>query len=73
MADVGQEGMHHNINVQNQRSTNNTIPAEDFEAAKAKALKIGAVAVYVEDLRREFCEELCFQSNAKPYMKIFNF
>jgi argininosuccinate synthase len=26
--------------------------AEDFEAAKAKALKIGAVACYVEDLRR---------------------
>ncbi|PMD22886.1 argininosuccinate synthetase [Hyaloscypha hepaticicola] len=33
---------------------------EDFEAAKAKALKIGAVACYVEDLRREFIEELCF-------------
>jgi argininosuccinate synthase len=34
--------------------------AEDFEAAKAKALKIGASACYVEDLRREFIEELCF-------------
>jgi argininosuccinate synthase len=34
--------------------------AEDFEAAKAKALKIGAVACYVEDLKREFVEELCF-------------
>lgn len=33
---------------------------EDFEAAKAKAKKIGASAVYVEDLRREFIEELCF-------------
>jgi argininosuccinate synthase len=33
---------------------------EDFEAAKAKALKIGASACYVEDLRREFIEELCF-------------
>jgi hypothetical protein len=33
---------------------------EDFEAAKAKALKIGALACYVEDLRREFIEELCF-------------
>jgi argininosuccinate synthase len=33
---------------------------EDFEAAKAKALKIGATACYVEDLRREFIEELCF-------------
>ena len=32
---------------------------EDFEAAK-KAEKIGAVKVYVEDLRREFVEELCF-------------
>lgn len=34
--------------------------AEDFEAAKKKALKIGAEKVYVEDLRREFVEELCF-------------
>lgn len=33
---------------------------EDFDAAKAKALKIGAEKVYVEDLRREFVEELCF-------------
>jgi argininosuccinate synthase len=33
---------------------------EDFEAAKAKALKIGASAVYIEDVRREFIEELCF-------------
>ena len=33
---------------------------EDFEAAKAKALKIGASKVYIEDLRKEFVEELCF-------------
>lgn len=33
---------------------------EDFETAKKKAEKIGAVKVYVEDLRREFVEELCF-------------
>ncbi|KAI9857239.1 MAG: argininosuccinate synthetase [Vezdaea acicularis] len=33
---------------------------EDFEAAKKKAMKIGAEKVYVEDLRREFIEELCF-------------
>ncbi|RKF55138.1 Argininosuccinate synthase [Erysiphe neolycopersici] len=33
---------------------------EDFEAAKTKALKIGAVACYIEDLKREFIEELCF-------------
>ncbi|KAI9674688.1 MAG: argininosuccinate synthetase [Caeruleum heppii] len=33
---------------------------EDFEAAKQKALKIGAEKVYIEDLRREFIEELCF-------------
>lgn len=40
---------------------------EDFEAAKAKALKVGAVACYVEDLKKEFVEELCFpaiQANA---------
>ena len=34
--------------------------AEDFEAAKAKALKIGACACYIEDLREEFIKELCF-------------
>ncbi|TGZ79698.1 argininosuccinate synthase [Ascodesmis nigricans] len=33
---------------------------EDFEAAKEKALKIGASKVYIEDLRREFVEALCF-------------
>lgn len=33
---------------------------EDFEAAKAKAMACGAEKVYVEDLRREFIEELCF-------------
>lgn len=38
----------------------NSSVAEDFEAAKKKALKIGAEKVYVEDLRREFVEELCF-------------
>ncbi|KAI5819716.1 argininosuccinate synthase-like protein [Pyronema omphalodes] len=33
---------------------------EDFEAAKEKALKIGASKVYVEDIRKEFVEELCY-------------
>ncbi|KAH0603667.1 uncharacterized protein H6S33_007326 [Morchella sextelata] len=33
---------------------------EDFEAAKEKALKIGASKVYVEDIRKEFVEEFCF-------------
>lgn len=33
---------------------------EDFETARKKALKIGAVAVYVEDLRKEFVEELIY-------------
>jgi argininosuccinate synthase len=40
---------------------------EDFEAAKQKALKIGAEKCYVEDLRAEFISELCFpaiQANA---------
>jgi argininosuccinate synthase len=40
---------------------------EDFEAAREKALKIGATKFVVEDVRREFVEELCFpavQSNA---------
>lgn len=33
---------------------------EDFEAAKAKALKIGAEKCYIEDLKKEFIEELCW-------------
>ena len=33
---------------------------EDFEAARAKALKIGASKVYVEDLRRDFVENYIF-------------
>lgn len=33
---------------------------EDFEAAKAKALKIGAKECYIEDLQDEFVKELCF-------------
>jgi len=40
---------------------------EDFDAAKEKALKIGAEKCYIEDLKKEFVEELCWpavQSNA---------
>ncbi|KAI9714008.1 MAG: argininosuccinate synthetase [Bogoriella megaspora] len=37
---------------------------EDFEAAKKKALKIGASACYVEDIRREFILELCWPAVA---------
>lgn len=33
---------------------------EDFQAAKAKALKIGAKECYIEDLQDEFVKELCF-------------
>ncbi|ORY06099.1 argininosuccinate synthase [Basidiobolus meristosporus CBS 931.73] len=33
---------------------------EDFEAAREKALKIGASKVFIEDLRREFVEELIY-------------
>lgn len=33
---------------------------EDFDAARRKALKIGAVDVFVEDLRLEFVEKFCF-------------
>lgn len=36
---------------------------EDFDAAKAKALKIGAVACYVVDLRREFIGKFLDFSN----------
>ncbi|KAM0720818.1 hypothetical protein Q7P37_003103 [Cladosporium fusiforme] len=37
---------------------------EDFEAAKEKALKIGASACYIEDCREEFVKELCFPAIA---------
>lgn len=40
---------------------------EDFDAAREKALQIGATKFVVEDVRREFVEELCFpavQTNA---------
>jgi len=37
---------------------------EDFAAAKEKALKIGATKCYIEDVRREFIEELCYPAIA---------
>ena len=33
---------------------------EDFEAAKKKAAKVGAVDCIVEDLRKEFVTDLCW-------------
>ena len=36
---------------------------EDFEAAKAKALKIGAKKFFLEDLKREFVEELIYRES----------
>jgi len=35
---------------------------EDFKAAEAKALKIGAKKVYIEDLKKEFVEDFIFKS-----------
>ena len=35
---------------------------EDFEAAREKALKIGATKVFIEDLRKEFVEDLVWAS-----------
>lgn len=37
---------------------------EDFEAAREKALKIGALKCEIVDIRREFIEELCFPAIA---------
>ncbi len=34
---------------------------EDFEAARAKAMKCGASGFYVADLKREFVEELIYR------------
>ncbi len=35
---------------------------EDFEAAKAKALKIGASKVYIEDLKKEFVTDYIYEA-----------
>lgn len=35
---------------------------EDFKAAEAKALKIGAEKLVVEDLKREFVDEICYRA-----------
>lgn len=40
------------------------IVIEDFEAAREKAVKIGALKCEIVDLRREFIEELCFPAIA---------
>ena len=36
---------------------------EDFEAAREKALKIGATKFFLEDLKREFVEELIYRGS----------
>lgn len=41
-------------------------PGEDFEAARAKALRIGASKVYIEDLRRPFLEEQVRRASTHP-------
>ena len=35
---------------------------EDWDAVKQKAKKIGATKMIIEDLRKEFVEELCFRA-----------
>lgn len=35
---------------------------EDFQAAERKALAVGAEKLVVEDLKREFVEDLCFRA-----------
>ena len=35
---------------------------EDWSAVEQKALKIGATRMVIEDLRKEFVEELCFRA-----------
>jgi hypothetical protein len=38
---------------------------QDFEAAREKALKCGAAGFHVDDLKREFVEELIFRECSK--------
>jgi argininosuccinate synthase len=35
---------------------------EDWDAVRAKAKKIGASKMIIQDLRREFVEQLCFRA-----------
>ena len=35
---------------------------EDWDAVRAKAQKIGASKMVIQDLRREFIEQLCFRA-----------
>lgn len=35
---------------------------EDWDAVEKKALKIGAEKMVIEDLQKEFVEELCFRA-----------
>jgi argininosuccinate synthase len=37
---------------------------EDFEAARTKALKCGAVGFFLADLKREFVEELIYRESS---------
>jgi argininosuccinate synthase len=37
---------------------------EDFEAAREKAMKCGAAGFFLEDLKREFVEELIYRTLA---------
>jgi argininosuccinate synthase len=37
---------------------------KDFEAAREKAMKCGAAAFHVDDLKREFVEELIFRRSS---------
>jgi argininosuccinate synthase len=39
---------------------------QDFEAAREKAMKCGAAGFYVEDLKREFVEELIYRKLHSP-------
>lgn len=60
MCDVGQEGTMLETYVVMPNVL--TWLIEDFEAAKEKALKIGATKCIVDDRRKEFVEQLIFPS-----------
>lgn len=39
------------------------LTSKDFEAARTKAMKCGAVGFFLEDLKREFVEELIYRES----------
>lgn len=66
MADVGQEEVSCGAHCANEGTSADPL-CQDFEAARTKAMKCGASGFFLEDLKREFVEELIYRKlSASP-------